>query len=850
MIEFLAEWTIRSSILIACGGLLLWALRTRDASIKLVAWTAMLAGSLAIPFLGAALPKLALPMPHTSMPQAVEAPPVMPELLVAPAHAELPQESRVAAQKAPAPLLSAEPQTPVAKTDWARAVAVLYVLVGGMMLLRVLVGLVVSLRLLRVSRPTELTGIRESDQVGSPVTLGVVRPVVVLPKDWREWDRMKLDAVLAHERSHIQRYDPAVQLVSAIHRALLWASPLSWFLHSRIVRTAEEASDDAAVMATRDRAAYSEVLLDFMRRRVWGPGVAGVPMARYGSPDHRIDRILDNTVLSRGLTRKSLAAVVALASPLAYIVATAQARPQFEIADVHSSPAALMWIGGVWRGGNPVMRTVLHGDRYELHQATMLDLIRTAYGVDADNVVGGPSWLDWDRFDVIAKIPGGASPESLKPMLQALLADRFKLAVHNDTRRVPGFELTAGQGTPKMTASGGVGKPGCQPIPEIGTPDQPALNYILSCRNITMEQFALSLYGRAGKPVVDATGIKGSWDFDIELTLLNQPASAGSKGVTIFDAVDKQLGLKLEAKTISLPVIAVDRVDQKPSANPAGVTTSLPPLYPDHFEVASIRPAGPDATGAPLSQWFLPGGRMNIRGAWLGQLIHLAWEIFPMEEIQGAPKWVGSGPGFAPEGVDTFDILAKATTTKPEPNSPPIETEDLFPMLRSLIIDRFKMKFHYEDRPVDAYALVAAKPKLAKADPSRRTGCKIARQTSKNPGVDPPLTVLSCQNITMTRFAEQLSVFADPYTHDRPVLDATGVQGAWDFTLTYGPKPGTFGRRGGGPSEPPAAGLASDPYGDTVLPDAIEKQLGLKLEMRKRSLPVFVIDHIEQPTEN
>jgi len=845
-IQFLAEWAIRSSILILSGALLLRALRVRDASVKLAAWTAMLAGSLAIPFLSAVLPKITLATPRVALtrelPRQVEIPDVVYQpAITRPVRAVEPVE---AGRHYEAPVTKTE--APIARSfEWADVAVVLYALVCGALLLRVLVGLIMSLRLLRGSQRTTRAGIRESDRVAAPLTLGLVRPAIVLPVDWREWSGIKLDAVLAHERAHIRRCDPMVQFVSAIHRALLWFSPLSWFLHQRLVRTGEEASDDAAVAAMPDRASYAEVLLEFMQRGVWGRGLVGVPMARHGSPEKRINRILDGTVLSRGVTRRSLAAIVALGSPLAWIVATGQARPQFEIADVHTSPAASMWMGFVWRNGNPVMRTVVHGDRYELHQATMLDLIRTAYGVDADNVAGGPSWLDWDRFEVIAKIPGGSPSESVKPMLQTLLADRFKLAVHNDTKRVAGFALTAGEGTPKMKPTVGSAKAGCQSVPEPGTPDGPSLKYIWSCRNLTMEQFALSLFSRAGKPVVDATGIAGSWDFDVELS--NQNAAAGPNAIAISDGLEKQLGLKLEAKTISLPVVVVDRVNEKPSANPAGVAASLPRLYPDHFEVASIRPSLPDAEGIPGARWFLPGGRMDIRAARLGWLIRLAWEIYPFGEIPGAPKWLG--PGLGPDGP-AFDILAKATTTRPEPNSPAIETEDLFPMLRSLIVDRFKMAYHYEDRPVDAYTLMAGKPKLKKADPARRTGCKTAHQPPRDPA-DGPLTVLTCQNITLAQFAEQLSVFAGIYTHDRPVLDATGIQGAWDLTLTFSPPLGTFGRRGGGPPEVAAVGAASDPSGGTLLPDAIEKQLGLRLEMRKRPLPVLVIDHIEEkPTDN
>ncbi len=69
----------------------------------------------------------------------------------------------------------------------------------------------------------------------------------------------------------------------------------------------------------------------------------------------------------------------------------------------------------------------------------MLDLIRIAYGVDASKIVGGPSWLELDRFDVAGKAPESIPPETIKLMLQALLADRFKLALHKDTRPLPGL---------------------------------------------------------------------------------------------------------------------------------------------------------------------------------------------------------------------------------------------------------------------------------------------------------------------------------------------------------------------------------------------------------------------------
>ena len=225
------------------------------------------------------------------------------------------------------------PHPQMAGYDWRRAAVIGYALVAGALLLRLSIGLAMSRRLLRNSRATgQSTGgipIRESDRVAAPVVLGIVRSAILLPADWRGWESAKLDAVLAHERSHILRRDPAVQLLSAIHRALLWHSPLSWFLDRRIVRVAEEASDDAAVAVTRDRASYAEMLLEFIQRGVRPAACQGVGMARYGRPEARIHRILDGAAVSRGLTRWRVAAIVALACPLAYLVAAAhpQATP-------------------------------------------------------------------------------------------------------------------------------------------------------------------------------------------------------------------------------------------------------------------------------------------------------------------------------------------------------------------------------------------------------------------------------------------------------------------------------------------------------------------------------------------
>jgi len=251
----------------------------------------------------------------------------------------------------------------------------------------------------------------------------------------------------------------------------------------------------------------------------------------------------------------------------------AQTAPSaFEFADVHVSAPVT----------NPIMRGgVLRGGRFQVRTATMVDLISMAYNMESDKVLGGPSWLDWDRFDILAKASQGATPKDVGSMLQDLLADRFKLVVRKDTKPMPAFALLVGNGKPKMKEATGSGEPGCQNVPQNPAPG--AVPYqTISCHNMTMEAFADTLRNWAGgtylpDPVVDRTALKGAWDFDLKWTARNRLAQAGGDGISLFDALDKQLGLKLDVQKLPLPVLVVDIVNQKPTPNALEVVEQMPP---------------------------------------------------------------------------------------------------------------------------------------------------------------------------------------------------------------------------------------------------------------------------------
>jgi uncharacterized protein (TIGR03435 family) len=297
----------------------------------------------------------------------------------------------------------------------------------------------------------------------------------------------------------------------------------------------------------------------------------------------------------------------------------------------------------------------------------------------------------------------------------------------------------------------------------------------------------------------------------------------------------------------------VDSVNENPTANSPEVTTALPPPPPAEFEVASVRPSKPGAE-EDVGEFF-SGGRYEAHGVPLFFMLTQAWDYRVPGDITGLPKWLT-------RDSPRFDIVAKA---------PPAAIAvgeghgvyDLQSMMRALLVDRFKMKAHYEDRPMDAYTLVADKPKLKRADqsnraanrPANRTGCKTAR-APRDPDAGPPPTIATCLNITMAQFAEELQTIAPVYLY-YPVLDASGIEGSWDFSLSFNPAPpnlaggGGGGGKGGGKSGGAAAGVSSDPSGAVSLFDALEKQLGLKLEKHQRPEPVLVIDHIEEkPTDN
>ncbi len=539
---------------------------------------------------------------------------------------------------------------------------------------------------------------------------------------------------------------------------------------------------------------------------------------------------------------KRLFALFALWSAAVFGQTSHPPPEKFEAADVHASPRSDNNFNLFMRG--PQTRA----GRYEIRTATMVDLVATAYGVEQEKVFGGPNWLELDRYDITARLPPGTSREAQKVMLRSLLAERFHLVAHTDTRSMPAYLLTASKKVLLKDADPeSKDQKGChgKPRPQGASPTTPIE---VVCHDLSAAEIASDLQDMAGgylhQTVVDSTDLKGRYDFEIKWTGRGQLEAAGADGISIFDAVDKQLGLKLDLQKAPLPVVVVESVDQKPTENAPDIAKVLPGVeIPKEFEVATVRLADPNSKNQRFQ--IQPSGRIDIENFDLKFIIGQLWQLSD-DMIVGAPKWLS-------------DVKVSITAKAPSAaivageNSPPIDIDTLIAMLRNLIAERFKLQTHMEDRPINAYTLLAGKPKMKAADPNGRIRCIEGPPPDQKDTRDSrPILgrLITCQNMTMERFAGMLQGLASGYIH-APVLDSTGLTGAWDFSLSFstiGQLRGGAGRPADGAAGAPAvpSGEASDPNGAVSLPDAIAKQLGLRLEQTRRPVKVLVIDHVEQ----
>jgi len=255
----------------------------------------------------------------------------------------------------------------------------------------------------------------------------------------------------------------------------------------------------------------------------------------------------------------------------------ADADPSFDVATIKPNNS----------GATSMQGLTLNGRNFATRASSLLDLISFSYEVQAKQIVGGPDWLDKDRYDIAAvpDVDGAPNTEQLRSMIRKLLADRFKLTFHKDKRDLSAYVLTVAKGGQKLTLTQLKG-----PLPGIGF--RPAAGgVILNMGNGTMSDFTGFLQIIVlDKPVVNRTELTEKFDLAVKFMpdetqfhghppKLPTAAASGSTASTaaatpdttetfpdLFQALQQQLGLKLEAEKTAVDVIAIDHVE-KPSAN-------------------------------------------------------------------------------------------------------------------------------------------------------------------------------------------------------------------------------------------------------------------------------------------
>jgi uncharacterized protein (TIGR03435 family) len=244
-------------------------------------------------------------------------------------------------------------------------------------------------------------------------------------------------------------------------------------------------------------------------------------------------------------------------------------QPAFEVASVKpSTPQSVRMFDGMLAGG-----TVKDPGMIAYTRATLQDLLLRAYGLDDFEQISGPAWLGTEPFDIYAKIPPGTTTEQFRAMMRRLLEERFKLTIHHSTKEFPVYELVVGKNGPRLKES----VEGAPAEAKEGFPSLPArrpgmaVNFGSGRARLAAHQEPLSalasmLRSSAGRQVLDKTGLTGKYDFTLEFSI--QGLTTDDDPVpSLFDALQQQLGLKLEDRKAPYDVVVVDYAERVPTEN-------------------------------------------------------------------------------------------------------------------------------------------------------------------------------------------------------------------------------------------------------------------------------------------
>ena len=466
-----------------------------------------------------------------------------------------------------------------------------------------------------------------------PGVFGLFRPVLLFPDGIADHlTSTELNAIFAHELCHVRRRDNLTAAVHMLVEAIFWFYPLVWWLGARLIEERERACDEQALANSGGARTYAESVLKVCKLYLESgfPCVSGVT----GSDlKKRIERIMKNS-FAEALSRKKkwILAATAAAALMLPILSGGLTIPWLVLAQ-SSAPAWQAAAGGkmafdvasvkpTQERARPTSNVPLLGDAYAptggLFSATSTSLanylrfafkdMKTAYQETTD-MAAAPGWLRSQLYDIEARARNNPTKDQMRLMVQSLLADRFKLAVHYEKRQLPVFAMVLSK----------EGKTGAQIKPDDGTcpttaTDVQAMNAApqlpspspsatvasqvqqipcgallpvpasvpgrirIAGRKVTLA-FLIQMATTApitgiDRPILDQTGLTGTYDLSIEfspiVSVLSGPPPDGftpdQSGSTFAETLQDQLGLKLVPQTGAVDVVVIDHVEQ-PSPN-------------------------------------------------------------------------------------------------------------------------------------------------------------------------------------------------------------------------------------------------------------------------------------------
>ncbi len=680
-----------------------------------------------------------------------------------------------------------------------------------------------------------------------PGIVGIVRPVMFLPAGIAtRLNDSQLSAVMMHELCHLRRRDNLAAVLHMLVESVFWFHPLVWWMGARLIDERERACDEEVLAHGSEPQAYAEGILKVCEFYLETPlvCVAGITGSNLKK---RIEAIMIHRITRKlELGKKLLLTAIAAAALIAPIVFGLFHPAQSLAQTAQTAGGTTAGFESVFIQPNttgkamPPFKIVAGPDgnfvgfkfsnaEFRATHATLPQIIRMAYGVLDFQITGGPDWLNREKYDVAAKFLNGMDDAKFWSLpqdeqnsrmdqrrleLQALLADRFKLVVHRETRQLPIYSLTIAANGPKLQKASpgdayanGVKRRDGMPqgaglwVPQSG---------VILGQGVSMRSLAAQLSRQLGRLIVDNTGLTENYDFKLQF------APGKDELISLLSAVPEQLGLQLTQQTGRVEMIVIDRAETAETvagtANllkpvPAQISSQPEPQSPFGFASISITPKGAPAPDAIVRSRRIEqhNGNAEFENQSLKDLLRIAFGV-DGSQISGGPDWISS---------NLYDM---ALTAGKQLHGNGFKQE-----FQQLLMDRFKLAIHREQRPLPVYELVigSSGSKLVEEAPGANRGDHFNADNG---------------NVTASGVRlKQLVDFLQPQVA-RPVVDRTGLTGAYDFGLTVENWRKTRKLSNG-----------NDPQIDVLL-RAVSEQLGLELKPATDPVEVLVIDHAEPVT--